>query len=885
MKIPGLTNRHRIMLYAAGALLCLGAALSLYEIRSDTFGPLAKTYLETLFDRRIEVGEASFTVWGRVTLRDVRVHNPPGSATPYLAVIPRMRFYLGMTGGETSAFRPTSMTMDRPELSFERPDTGPWNTDRLFRAQAPRNDHPTFTLPISLRGATVSYRDSHVGSSGIALRFDDVDAVFTVVSDGAEITNALVTDPIALENGGDLVLALQSHPNARKASATVTLRSADIRLVKPYYEFLSFLEFRSGRGTGHYRVDFLADTWTGEAAIDIQGAEIHHAASRTVFRDATPRLAFRTTGRPGRIELHELSVRWYQSTVTGRGYFPARGSDSPAADVVLATADARAEDLAFLLCDPLFRPTGTLSGSCRLRTGNALDSRYGVTVELTPSAIRYGELLQKPAGTRGKLEIDGRLGRRPDRVVLHLGGSRGELISSGDVWTLNLDRARSADLKAHLAGLSDRDDLDLTGVVSARLRLGDGGRVSGTVELEGAGLSFAEVAVKPIGTPMRLNLEARVRPDGWSITDGDLQVLASRLHFSGNWTGGRTQWTANVVRLFSDDLFAVLPRARARAADRISWRGPIAGRLEWQSRGDGAGDLSAVVDLTAAALEIGGAGRKAAGVPGDLRIAGSVAGSVLAFQDGRLRLRGTTLSASGEIGTAGLSLVLKGRGTPLDGLANFLASSFWSGLGQLETSGTGDVEISIQGREGLTTVRAELVATWARLHYGDTWTKPAGQSFRARASLVQMPEVTRVEKLEIAQGGSTVLATGTISNTRPATLDANVTAQVDVPRFIEHTPGLSRIAIDRRNAAEALRLLADGDDRATIQWRASGTLEEPRLDLAMREIVGRAVVNTIARQVRRFASIITAPVTFGFDVIRGRRSEESPALSAPPQEP
>ncbi len=883
MKIPGLTNRHRILLYAVTAVICLAAAASQYEIRSDQFGPLARAYIESLVDRRIEVGDASFTFWGRVTLRDVRILNPPGSASPYLVEIPRLRFYLGMTGGETSAFRPTSISIEDAAFSFERPDTGLWNTDRIFVAKPPRHDHPTFTLPITISNADVFYRDSQVGRSGIALHLEDVDANFTVMSDGSEIKNFLQTEPVALAGGGDILLALRSHPNARQVSATLQLRGADIRSLRPYYDFLSFLEFRSGRGTGTYRLDFVGDTWAGQAGIDVTEADIHHAASGTDFKGAAPRVAFRVEGDSERITLKELNVQWYRAAITGRGFFATRRATRPEADVTLTTSQARAEDLAFLLCDPAFRPTGTLSGTCRLLTPPGGVSRYEFAIDLTPSAIRYGEIFQKPAGVRGRLEIAGRFGGKPEKLAFVVAETRGELVPEGSTWILNLPRARGEDLRNHLTSLADQPEVSLSGTVAARLRLGGSGAVSGTVDLTDAALALGDAAVKPVGMVAKATVEAQLRPDGWRITDGDLQVRSSRLHVAGTWTSELALWTATVAQLYADDLFAVLPQAAARVSSTVMWSGPLQGRLDWKRRGRAGGEFTANVDLTPVALVITGAGRKPAGIAGDLRLTGAVDNGVLRVAESRLRLQSTTLTATGELGGGGVSLTLRGRSTGLDGLKNFLADSFWSGLGQLETSGNGDVEITVQGRGGMTTIRADLVATWARLSYGDTWFKPAGESLRAHALIVQMPELTRVERLEIVQGASSLVAAGTISAGRPAALDATVTAQIDIPRFIAHAPGLSRVVIERRNAAEALQLIADADDRATLNWKATGTLEEPRLDLAMREIVGRAVINTIARQVRRFASIITAPVTFGFEIIRPRpeRSDSESATGTP----
>lgn len=883
MKIPGLTNRHRILLYAVTALLCVASVAMLYEIRSDQFGPIAKAYLESLLARRIEIGEASFTVWGRVTLHDVRVHNPPGSSTPYLAEIPRVRFYLGMTGGETSAFRPTGITFENPRFSFERIDTGPWNTDRLFVARPPRHDHPTFTLPITIRGASVAYRDSQVGRHGIHLDFQDVDAVFTVMSDGNEITNFLQTDPIRLGEGGDVTLTIQSHPNNRSTDASIQLRGADVRLLAPYYEFLSFLEFRSGRGTGHYKIAFRGDTWAGNAEIAIREAEIHHAASATTFRDANPRIEFSVEGSRERIDLRSLTVRWLQSTIRGEGFFAPRSATRPTADVKLATQNAKAEDLAFLLCDPLFRPTGSLSGTCRLVTSPGADSRYDIRVDLASASIRYGEILRKPAGTRARLEIDGRFGERPEKIGITVAQSTGMLVADGGTWLLQLDRARGADLKTYLVALADRPELALDGPVTARLRLGSAGRISGQVDLTEASIGIGSAATKLAGRSARFLLEAQLRPDGWRVTDGDIQVLGSRFHVAGSWTPDQTQWTAHVVRLAYDDLVEILGKSGNREVSAVTWSGPLAGRIEWRSRARDGGEISASADLTPVHLRVDGAGSKPSGVPGELRVSGQVSGGVLVISDGRLRMQGTTLSTAGEIGGGGASLSLRGNGTGLDGLKNFLAGSFWGGLAQLEATGSGDVEISVQGRAGMTTIRADLVATWARLAYADTWMKPAGQSFRAHALIVRMPEVTRVERLEIVQGSSSLSAAGTISSGRPAALDASVTAQIDVPRFVRDAPGLQRITVERRNAAEALHLIADAENRATLNWRATGTLEEPRLDLAMKEIVGRAVVNTIARQIRRFASIITAPVTFGFDVIRGRaRTDTADDFAEPP---
>lgn len=888
MKIPGTTNRHRIMVYAVAAVLAVAAAASMYEIRSDRFGPLAKSYLEELVDRRIEVGAASFTVWGRVTLKDVRIYNPPGYASPILAEIPRVYFYLGMTGGETSAFRPTQISLDDPHFIFERPDSESWNTERLWKRQAPRHDHPTFTLPIEINNAVVDYRDSLVGHRGFATTLTDVDANFTVMSDGTEISNFLQADGVDLEGGGTLALTIQSHPNARRTSVMIKMDNADVLLIKPYYDFLTLLDIRSGRGSGTYRLAFSGDTWTSQAEIALRDAEIYHAGSNTTFQNASPTISFRTQSDSQYVRIEDLKVQWYRATISGKGYVPARQAIRRAMDLELQTTHARVEDMSFLLCDPSLKATGILSGRCRLWAPPDGASRYEIHIDLDKADVHYAEVLTKAPGIRGRLDLTGASGQKPEKIALQVAQTTAILSPRSGGWNLSLASARGEDLRTHLVTLARQPRLQLTGYVGAQLLLSSGGGVKGTIDLGAAMATMGGAAIKPLGFPASISIDAHLRAGGWQVTDADIAVGQSRLHASGTWSGDNSRWTANIASLFESDLFTVLPRPAAantteRSDETIRWTGPLSGRINWERNGGEQGrlepaNISASIDLTNADLSITGVGRKPAGTAGELRLTGAVTGGALQITDGRLRLQSTSLGVTGELSSRGTTLTLKGAGTGLDGLKNFLAAAFWGGLKDVNSVGNGDVEIAIESRGDETRIRADLVATWASLSYADTWQKPAGQSFRVHTIIVQQPTQTRVERFEIVQGGSAILCVGAIAAGHPATLDATVSAQINVPEFLRTAPGLARITVDGRKASEALEMISDGDDRATLNWRASGTLDKPRLELAMKEIMGRVVLNTIARQVRRVASILTAPVQIGVNFLRGQISKDTAAM-------
>jgi hypothetical protein len=884
VKIPGTTNRHRLMIYCGLALLILLGGGTFYDIRSDHFREPARVFLESMFDRKVELGEASFNLLGRVTIRDVKIYNPPGYANELFVHAPIVRFTLGMTGGETSAFRPTRIVMTRPEFHWERPLALPWNSENLWRKKAPRHDHPTFTLPVSIRGAEVTFTDSRVGRNGIRLAFHEVDVQFTVMSDGSEIKNILSAQDVRAPGGGEgrFDLVVSSHPNSHRSTTTLTLREIDILPLKPYYEFLNLFTFTAGRGSGLYRMETESGVFSTEADFHVEDADVKHERSGREFQDITTHIRYESRIADTRIAIRDLRIDWLKSRVTGGGTFSNRYSPDTEIDFQLSATDARAEDLAFLLCDPHFEARGPLRGRCHFFTdgaGGGTRSRYEVEATLDAADARYGQLITKPPGVPLRIALDGRSGARPDRIRVSLAGSTGELTPRDKTgWRLVMKSLSGADVRAHVVPIGAMPDLALEGPIHATLDLHGGGRIAGEVDLTPTAIRSGTDFLKPAGDIALLDIAGTMTREGVSAENWTARLGKSRLSLQGRWSPETVDYELGIVEMPWADANRYFPKLTEKLTNQLRLGGAAGGRIRVRSPESGTTGLrlNARFDLGRSDIEIAGFGRKKRGVPSALEIEGVLQPGSIAVSKGSLQVESTDLAINGDFAAGACNLTVRGRATGFDGLRTILASQFWPALKSVESAGNIDVNATIASRGDELRVATELNATDALLAYADTWIKPLGETFRVRSILSSSPAGTAIERLEFTQGTSTLLCEGRIGGGRPAPIAGTVRADIDVPVFLKRAKGLERMIVDRRRASDALVLIADDRDRAALTWQLSGSIDEPRMALVMDQIMSRVIANAISRQLRAITSIITAPVRIGTGIVRDALSEETP---------
>jgi hypothetical protein len=885
VKIPGTTNRHRLMIYGGLVLLLLLGGGTFYDIRSDHFREPARAFLESMFDRRIEVGEASFNLLGRVTIRDVKVYNPPGYRSELFVYAPIVRFSLGMTGGETSAFRPTRIVMTRPEFHYERTLTHPWNSENIFRKTAPRHDHPTFTLPIAIRDADVTFSDSRVGKNGIHLAFHDVDVQCTVMSDGYEIKNIVTAQDVRAPGLGDgrFDLVVASHPNARRSTTTLTLRDIDILPVAPYFEFLSnVFKFESGRGSGIYRMEGDSGVFTADADFHVEGAHLRHDRSQTTFSGVATHIRYESQIRDTRIAIRNLRVDWLKSRITGGGVFSNRYSPDTFIDFNLATSGGRAEDLAFLLCDPHFQAHGPVDGHCRFFSegeGQPARSMYDVEAGLDAAEARYGQLITKPRGVALRIALTGHSGARPDRIRIGLAGSQGELTPRGARgWRLAMNRLTGADVRAHVVPISKIPKLELDGPIGATLDLEGEGRVAGEIDLTKTAIRSDESFLKPAGDIAVIDIAGAMTREGVSAEHWTAHLGRSRLSLKGSWSPRAVDYEVGIVEMPWTDAHRYFPRLTAKLTDKITLGGSAGGRIRVRSADPGSVGLKldARLDLGHSDVEIAGFGRKKRGISSALEIEGALTPGSLTVQKGALKVEGTELGLAGEFSAGAYNLTLRGHGTDFAGLRSILSTQFWPALASVESAGKVDFDATIASRGDEVRVSSEFSATDAMLAYADTWVKPLGETFRVRSILSSSPAGTAIERLEFTQGTSTLLCEGRIRAGRPAALSGTVRADIDLPVFLKRAKGLDRLIVDRRRASDALLMIADENNRAVLTWQLSGSIHEPRMALVMDQIMSRVIANAIARQVRAITSIITAPIRIGSGIVEGVFAEDTP---------
>jgi hypothetical protein len=874
-------KKRRLALYGGALLLILIGGGSLYEVRSESFRDLALHYIQSLCDRRIEVGEASFNLLGRVTLRDVRIHNPPGYSTPLFFTAPKIVFHLGMTGGETSAFRPTRISIHDPTFHYERTDSLPWNSEGLWTKSPPRHDHPTFILPVAIRNAEVHYADSRVGHAGIRLSLPRINAEFSVFSDGAEIKNRLTATGVAVPGGGVMDVIFSSHPNANHSEATLTLRRVNLKTVAPFYDFLTLFSIERGLVSGPWRLEFDSPQITRSSAdLTLADLSIRHRPSGAFFERAEAGVAFASTAGETEFVLSNLAVRWRRSRVDGEGRFSTRHAPHIFSDMRFSATEARAEDLSFLLCSPDLTATGPVGGECRI-SGNGGQDEYTTRIDLSRAEVGFGGFLAKPAGINGRLFLRGRGGERVESIDVELASSRGRLTPMGNGWALRGEKIKAEDARRHILPLAALPDITLSGEADLELRFQPGGVIGGRADLTGLGLATGIGLVKPEGRPMRVDAEAVVSPRGIVARHCRIELGDDRVTLEGRRLDGATRigigldamdWEA--VRTYAPGIFRGLDA-------RFKPTGDFSGSVSFERRaGEAISEYAIRLELVKTRFEIEGFGAKPRGLAANLSIVGQPKEDGFNIGKGNATIGNTRLAVEGDWSGPALDLRLKGTATGLDGLRALLASQLWPGFSQLESTGGSNLDVAISGRGGALKVSADLDGTAAAFFYGDTWYKPAGEAFRVRLMMQHAEEGTLIERLEFVQGTSRFFSSGRIGKGRPAAIEATIRADLDVASFKTRAPALERIRIERRKASDALTMIAEPNGRATLNWQLSGTIEEPRLSLMMESIVNRALANAIAAQLKGISRIITAPFRLGGEMIRDVLGADTPGVRA-----
>lgn len=858
-------KKRRILLYILLALALVFTAGIFYEVRTD--GDEARVFLESMIARRVEIGEASFNFLGWVTLRDVRIYNADGYSSELLLHAPKVRLTMGMTGGERSAFRPSRVRFDEPKIFFERPPNGRWNTDKLFVEKPPRSDHPTFNLPIDIRGAEISIRDSQVGASGFSMTLPNVNLDHTVISDGVEITNSTLAKNVRMPGGGRFNFELRTRPNARQARALVTLDKVNVGSFKPYYEFIKILTFEKGEASGTYQIDFDSGTARSDVVLDVKKATARHLPTDRVFEDVATTITYKNMLTDTRVELTNLKFRWFESEITGGGTFSTRRAPDSYAALEFRADDARAEDLSFLLCDPAFQAEGPIDGSAVFT-----DDAYEIDVELNRASTRYGTVFRKTAGVNGTMKVLGRTGR-VERIDLAVSRSTGRFVPRGEgLWRLELPELYGADVATHLTAFARLKDFSLSGPISASFDLAPRGSIKGRIDFTRAAADLKNIFRKEAGERATVDIGGkfsadRVEAKNWMVTLGN-----SRITLDGQWTPSTANLDVGIVDIGWNDAKKYMPAFFERIAGKLQLDGSVKGKINLDMKVAGEKTLFAVdgtLDLGASNIEIVHVGEKARGLPAGVTVKGTLVDERLKVASGSIWFLGTRLGLSGELGFESYDIAMSADAAELDGLKTLLASQLFGVLRGLETRGPGDIDITLVSRGAEVRLAAELNAPRAALSFGDTWYKPSGEAFKVRSQITQSPAGTVVERIELTQGTSTVLCDGVIGPGRPALLSANLRANLDVPKFIERTPGLARTTVAGRKASNALQLIADPDNRAALSWKLSGSIEEPELALMMDQLVTRAAVNSITKQLKGITRLISAPLWLGTGIIEG----------------
>ncbi|RMH56787.1 MAG: DUF748 domain-containing protein [Candidatus Hydrogenedentota bacterium] len=880
------TRFRRYFLYGGALLLFIALLLPFHEFQSDRYRLLARHFLRRMYDREIEIGKASFNVLGWVTLEDVKVHNPSGYRAPLLLYAPRIRMRFGMTGGDTSAFRPKTVTLTEPEFWFERGDTLPWNTTHLWVEKKERAPLPTFQLPFLVRKATIHFSDARVGDSGFRTVFAPVDISYTVFSNGAEIRTLMNARGVPLSRGGTFDFLLAVRPARRRAELTLLFHNAEITQMAPYYSFLKLLRIESGRVEAVHRMTFDRRRIRTSGSVQFRSATIRHRFTNQVFTEVRPAVTYTFRYGDTEVVIDTGTVLWKRSRIRFSGRTSRRYSDTSFLSLDFRTENARVEDIGFLLSTPAFSGTGPVEARCLLEQASSARKRPApvllrAAVVLDAASACYGDVVRKNPGDTGRISIDGIAGRRPDRIDVTLGNAEAVALSAEKkAWKVVLRKEEGSEILKHLAFQDLLPDTAFAGPVTMDFTIDSSGDLAGRIDLTTARIALPPFLIKPPKTTLVVSLHAALRPDSISFHNTAITISRSILTIAGNITPRRHWFDIYCDYLALSDLRTLSPIVRSFFGRRLFLSGEAMGRfLVSRSFVPETTPLSVLVDLDLlrSDIRLHGIGRKRPGIR--FEFSGLLMGEDKNWdlQDGALRLDDSSLSLTARFGRGQKTVSFQSRQTGLNGFRGFLASRLCPALAKIEAQGTGNLSGLFEAADTRWRFSLELDAARARFRFGDTWIKRTGEPFAAQVRIHSAGDSIVIDKVAARHNSTALLFTGSfLRQERIHPLAGTLELDLFLPELRRSAPGLLRARTGRRSVAQALRLVEDKNHRAHLYWFVSGTLERPKLILDKQRVLSEAGRGTLLSPLSRMSHLLFSPFQAGAHIVSDISNSLSP---------
>ena len=825
---------RRLFLYAFASVIVLAVVGCFYEIESPQFRGLAKNFLEKMYDRRIEVGEASFNFMGRVTLRDVKVYNPEGYNNDFLLTAPIIYFHMGMTGGETSAFRPTRIEVASPEFWFERPDDGQWNIKNLWVKKEAKAVLPTFQLPITVANATVHYSDSFAGSQGIALTFKDVDIDYAVLSDGNKIKTSLQTKNVRLPEGGFLDLTLNVTPATKNAVCEIKLTDATVKQLGPYYEFVRMLDIQEGRADVSHNMVFSDKGLKVQGTVEIKKPKMFHKSTGIQIKNVEPRIEYSLSYGDTIISFDTIAVHWGRSLVKATGAATKRNVYPKFNRLHFYSNSSFGEDISFLLSDPRFQASGPLTGECFFRSSAETSAvkpigHYDVRLNLNKSRVTYGDIVNKPPDIDGALNLKGLSGKRPEVIALTLGKSQGIMTPVKNGWNLKTAVLHGSDPSAYVIPFQRYGALKIDGAAVLEASFLSDGTVRGKLDLTPIGLSVEPLLMKPAGMPSLLVIDGKFTPRGFQFNNTALAFGKTRIFLGGRWAPGDIGLDIRFSNLHWNDLMRVSPFLKNQGQKKTGIEGDATGSMSATSVQDGIETMIVLtmnLNLDQSSMRFPHIGKKTIGQRSGILLAGSFKNETLNIREGQIYLKDSRMNVTGDFSKHAFQLELSGKHTGLDGFRSFLAGGLWSDLSKLEVRGIGDINATVTSKKDSMKLTADINGYDAEFKLANIWKKPTGEVFRIQTHIEKDKASTKINRFEVVQGASNLVYQGSFFP--GGKLEGKIRADLQVEPFLKNVPGLTDEKNGNRKTVDSLKMIAGNDGRATLFWDVSGTTTNPK---------------------------------------------------------
>lgn len=874
----------RILAYFAIIVVIFVSIAARKEIPSDLLRDEMLRLIRGVYDREVSIDRATINLIGGVTLYGLRVHNPPGYASPYFLEAPKVLVTVSLLPKGPERIVPRRLRLPGAVVRIERPRGALWNIDGLTKP--PLDPRKEYTATIEIEDGRFEYFDGEIGDSGFTGVLGHFDGTYLIKSTAENLSTIFSVKDQVLDDpaGARVDLAIQTWPLTKRTELHAFFRGFDLPHFRPFYRWLPDFTVEAGRGnfTGDAVFEREIPRWTGR--IDLEGIRAVHAPSGRRWEDGALTVGFECVLHDTWMEIVRAEAEGANTLMVMTGHASNRTAAVADDSIAIEVPRTRLEEIDFFAADSRLATSGPAVGVYRFIRAGA-DAGWDVRIEAGAADVSYGSWFRKRAGAPGSLHAFGVPGRGLERMNVRFGGSEVRLGIRPGALDVDGSGVRLADVRAFVPAVPiDRwPGVDVGGRmdVDAVIRPAPRGAVAveGSIDLTRAAVAFGNVVRKPEGVPMTAGLHLVSAGESITFDPLDLQISRSTFVVRGDRSPTEADLRIHTPRALFEDARAFIPAIPLQSIEPFRGRGPFSGDFTYRARRADEFEFAGRADLTRSALRVGDILEKPIGDPAAVEVSGRSRGEALEFETGVVTIGGSRLAFRGTTGPEGGQYQIYGTSINLAELKAHLTQPWVRDYGLLGVSGPAITRALLRTQGDRWDVVGLLDLTPAYVTYGETFDKPAGVAMAADYEIQSVPSRMDVRHLDIRLGHSILNVTGRIDRGETTAFGLHAKADLDAAEIRHLVPGLSRIRIMGSPASRVLRTMSDPQGRFDLEFDVLGPASNPDIVVASRAAFFEALNNAIGAHVRIFPNIL------GMDDLPSPSRPPAPSDHRPAQGP